>query len=110
MPFKTLTHFIERKDRKGPFLHEGQFNEETNEHTGIVRIIEKGKGMYEGQLQNGEYWGFGRQIFQHGHYYIGWFVNGQKQGYGRHVMNDGRVTEGMWNENRINNQLAIDQT
>ena len=36
--------------------------------------------IYEGQLRNNVYHGYGRFIYSNGNYYVGQWVNGKKQG------------------------------
>ena len=52
--------------------------------------------IYEGQLKNDIYNGFGRYIYPNGSYYIGHWKDGRRSGWGKLVDKNGRVFEGMW--------------
>ena len=55
--------------------------------------------IYEGQLRDDIYHGYGRYIYTNGSYYTGNWTDGKRQGYGK--LNDisGKVYEGIWKNN-----------
>ena len=52
--------------------------------------------IYEGQLRDDVYHGFGRYIYSNGNYYIGNWVDGKRCGQGKLVTTEGKIYEGIW--------------
>ena len=67
---------------------------------GIVREVNKGGRIYEGQHTCGAWNGYGRLIWYAG-YYEGYFRDGKKEGQGREVTNDGKKLEGLFKEGKF---------
>ena len=52
--------------------------------------------IYEGMFVDGLWNGYGRLIYEDGHYYIGEFRDGYYHGSGKLYMNGGLLKEGQW--------------
>lgn len=72
---------------------EGQVNSK-GRVTGVGKEINN--IIYEGQLRDDVYHGYGRYIYSNGNYYIGMWENGKRCGKGKLVDTSGKVYEGMW--------------
>jgi hypothetical protein len=72
---------------------EGQMNSK-GRITGVGKEINN--IIYEGQLRDDVYHGFGRYIYSNGNYYIGNWADGKRCGKGKLVDTSGKVYDGMW--------------
>lgn len=72
---------------------EGQINSK-GRVTGVGKEINN--IIYEGQLRDDVYHGFGRYIYSNGNYYIGNWADGKRCGKGKLVDTSGKIYEGMW--------------
>lgn len=57
-------------------------------------MYENSYRLYEGLFIDGKWNGYGRLIWEDGHYYIGEFRDGFYHGHGKLVMENGQVLEG----------------
>ncbi len=63
--------------------------------------IKIGKGLYEGECQDGKANGQGVQRYADGEYYTGSFQNNLRQGYGKQYLTDGTEISGYWERGRL---------
>lgn len=77
---------------------EGFFKAGTNipHGIGMQMIFDGYHKLYEGMFVDGLWNGFGRLLYEDGHFYIGEFKNGYYHGYGKLYLNNGEVMEGGW--------------
>ena len=61
--------------------------------------------IYEGQLKNDIYHGYGRFIYSNGNYYEGQWVNGKKQGLGKlEDSSNCKIYDGFWHQSQFMGQ------
>ncbi len=63
--------------------------------------IQIGKGIYEGECENGKANGQGVQRYADGEYYTGSFQNNLRYGYGKQYLTDGTEIAGQWKNGRL---------
>ncbi len=63
--------------------------------------IKIGKGIYEGECQDGKANGQGVQRYADGEYYTGSFQNNLRHGYGKQYLTDGTEIDGYWQRGRL---------
>ena len=67
-----------------------------------TQVALPGGRYYEGDLEDGEPYGFGSMVYPNGTHYRGQFVNGYREGRGTAVFYDGSRYEGEWRDDTMN--------
>lgn len=101
-PYKVDLELKEVKLDDGSRI-EGQFKTGTNIPHGVGKqaLFEHSDRLYEGLFINGKWNGYGRLLWEDGHYYIGEFHDGYYHGHGKLVMENGQVFEGKWENSQF---------
>lgn len=73
----------------------------SDHHLTTTATLHKGQYTYKGQVDKGQYQGYGILTFKDSVVYCGQWKNGKRQGYGWIIDPEGRKINGVWNEDTI---------